>query len=156
MVFKEFVYFGDSLKLINMDTLFADVNWLAVIVAALAYFALGALWYSKALFAKRWISLTGVDVSNPDATKGMAPIMLMSFIWMFITCVGLAILRSRLDLHVWQSGLKLGLLTGICFGVAAISISYLYEKRATGLHFINGGYTLLGNIIAAIIICCWV
>ncbi len=88
--------------------------------------------------------------------KGMAPIMLMSFVWMFITCVGLAILHLKVDLHVWQSGLKLGLLTGICFGVAAISISYLYEKRATGLHFINGGYTLLGNIIAAIIICCWV
>ena len=136
-----------------MDTLFDGINWIAVFLGALAYFALGALWYSKILFAPKWIAYTKADVSNPDATKGIAPLMVMSFIWMFITCVGIAILRSRLDLTVWQSGLKLGLLTGICFGVAAISISYLYEKRPLGLHFINGGYTVLGNIIAAIIIC---
>lgn len=138
-----------------MNGLFDYVNWLAVFVAALAFFALGALWYSKALFANRWIGYTKVDVSNPDATKGMAMLMLISFVWMFITCVGLAILINRLDLTVWQSGLKLGLLTGVCFGIASISISYLYEKRASGLHFINGGYTLLGHIIAAIIICVW-
>lgn len=138
-----------------MDTLFSDINWLAVLVAAIAYFALGALWYSKILFAPKWIAYTKVDPANPDATKGMAAIMLMSFVWMFITCIGLAILVSRIELVVWQTGLKLGLLTGVCFGMAALSISYLYEKRPAGLHLINGGFTVLGNIIAAIIICCW-
>ena len=34
-----------------MDTsFFSDMNWLAVLVAAVANFMLGALWYSKALF----------------------------------------------------------------------------------------------------------
>lgn len=139
-----------------MNSLFADVNWLAVFVAALAYFALGALWYSKALFANRWLEFTKIDKLNPDATKGMASLMFFSFVLMFVTCVGLTILRSRLGLEGWMSGLKLGALTGLCFGITAISISYLYEKRPGGLHYINGGYTLLGNIIAGIIICCWV
>lgn len=138
-----------------MNSLFTDVNWLAVIVAALAYFALGALWYSKALFANRWLAATKVDAFNPDATKGMAALMFFSFLFMAITCVGLTILRSRLELEGWMSGLKLGALTGLCFGIASISISYLYEKRPSELHLINGGYTLLGNIIAAIIICSW-
>lgn len=139
-----------------MNTAFLnDINWLAVLVAALAYFALGALWYSKALFAKRWIQHTKIDMTNPDVTKGMAAIMFMSFVFMFITSFGLAVLRYRLELEGWMGGLKLGLFTGLCFGVTAISISYLYEKRSTELHFINGAYTLLGNIIAAIIICCW-
>jgi MFS family permease len=134
---------------------FNDINWLAVFVAALAYFMLGAIWYSKALFANRWIRHTKIDMSNPDVKKGMAAIMITSFVLMFITCVGLAILRSRLDLSGWMSGLKLGLLTGICFGMTAISISYVYEKRSTELHLINGAYTVVGNVIAAIIICCW-
>jgi len=139
-----------------MDTTFLnDINWLAVLVAAIAYFALGALWYSKVLFVNKWLAYTKIDVKNPDASKGIGQIMLMSFIWTIITCIGLAILSARFDLDFWQSGLKLGSVTGICFGMAAISISYLYEKRPMGLHFINGGYTLLGNIIAAIIICCW-
>ena len=128
-----------------MNSLFADVNWLAVLVAALAYFALGALWYSKALFANRWLAATKIDAFNPDATKGMAALMFFSFLLMFITCVGLTILRSRLDLGGWMSGLKLGALTGLCFGITAISISYLYEKRPPELHLINGGYTFAGK-----------
>ena len=137
-----------------MNTLFPDdMPWLAVLVGALAYFALGAIWYSKILFAKKWITYIKVDATNPGATKGMGVVMLTSFVWIFITCTGIAILRTRLDLDVWQSGIKLGLLTGICFGMAAISISYLYEKRPLGLHLINGGYTLLGNIIASLVIC---
>lgn len=141
-----------------MNTEFLDyINWVAVLCGALGYFFLGALWYSKILFAPRWIALTKVDASSPDATKGMAPIMIASFILMFITSLAIAILRSKMELNGgWMSGLKLGLLTGTCFGAASISISYLYEKRPFGLHLINGFYTILGNVISAIIICSWV
>ena len=140
-----------------MDTSFLEnLNWLAIFCAALAYFALGALWYSKVLFANKWLALTKIDPQNPDATKGMAVIMTSSFIFMFVTALGIGILQSKLQLTGgWMSGIKLGLLTGLFFGTTAISISYLYEKRDAGLHFINGGYTVVGNIIAAIIICSW-
>lgn len=134
-----------------------NINWIAVVIGALSYFALGALWYSKVLFAKQWLMFTKINPKDPDATKGMGLLMFMSFVWMFITAVGIAILRDRIgDISGWLGGVKLGTVTGVCFGVSAISISYLYEKRPTGLYWINGGYTLLGNIIAAVIICSWV
>lgn len=140
-----------------MNTTFiSEINWLAVLCAGLGYFALGALWYSKILFSGKWLQLTKIDPKDPDATKGMAAVMLGSLFFMILTALGLAILQHKLQLTGgWMSGLKLGTVTGLFFGAAAISISYLYEKRATGLHFINGGYTLAGNIIAAIIICIW-
>ena len=31
-----------------------DISWIAVVVAAIAAFAIGALWYSPALFARAW------------------------------------------------------------------------------------------------------
>ena len=133
-----------------------DLNWIAILCGALGYFALGALWYSKILFANKWIEFTKVDVSNPDAKKGMGLLMLMSFVWMFITALGIAILRDRMEIVGWMGGVKLGCITGLLFGTAALSISYLYEKRPMGLYWINGGYTLVGNIIAAVIICSWV
>lgn len=129
------------------------INWLAVLVAGVAYFALGALWYSKVLFATKWLALLKIDTINPNATKGMAGIMVASFITIFAACVGLAILVAYLHLSGFSQGFKLGALTGSCFGITAISNNYLFEKRPVGLHFINGGYTLVGNIIAAIIIC---
>ena len=134
--------------------IFADINWIAVLTAAIAYFVLGALWYSV-LFGKKWIAYVGIDMSSPNAKKGTGIIMLTSFIMMFVCSVGIAILIAKLDLQSCMAGAKLGLLTGICFSATAIHISYVYEKRPPGLHLINGFYNIAGNIIAAIIISCW-
>jgi hypothetical protein len=130
------------------------INWLAVLVAGLAYFFLGALWYS-ALFGKKWQSYNSVLMSDPNAKKGSTGIMIISFILMLVCAFGLSLIVTRLSLTGWQVGLKLGILTGIFFGATAISISYVYEKKPFGLHLINGLYTVLGNIIAAIIIASW-
>ena len=139
-----------------MDTSFLnELNWIAIAGGALGYFLLGAIWYSL-LFSKQWIAYTKVNVNDPNAKKGAGAIMFASFILMFVSALGIAILRDRMNLEGWMSGVKLGTLTGLFFGAASISISYLYEKRPFGLYLINGGYTLLGNIIAAVIICSWV
>lgn len=140
-----------------MNTEFiSNLNWLAVICGALGYFALGALWYSKILFAPKWLEYTKIDPNNPDAKKGAGMIMASSVVMMFISALGIAILRDRIGIAGSMGGVKLGVLTGAFFGVTALSISYLYEKRPLGLYLINGGYTLVGNIIASVIICNWV
>ena len=140
-----------------MDTgTFTQINWLHVLVATIAYFALGAIWYS-ALFQKKWIQYQGIVVNkdDPNARKGVGAIMFGSFILMFIACIGLAIIINRLQLTLISSGVKWGLLTGICFSATAISITYLYTKKPFGLHVIDGLYHTVGQIIAAIILCAW-
>ncbi len=139
-----------------MDTTFlSNINWLAVIVAAIAYFALGALWYSP-LFGKKWVQYQNIDLNHPDAKKGVGGIMFGSFILMLIATIGLAILVARIPLIGGvMSGLKLGLFTGLLFSATAISITYLYIKKPIGLHFIDGLYHVAGQIIAAIILCIW-
>ena len=139
----------------NTDFL-KDINWLAVLVAGIAYWALGALWYSKVLFANKWLAYTKINPNDPDAKKGMGIMFGGSLVLMVLTATGLSILVHRMDITAcWMSGLKLGAITGLLFGSTAISVSYLYEKRPWGLYLINCGYTLVGNIIAAIIVCCW-
>jgi hypothetical protein len=139
-----------------MDTtFFSNINWLAVLVAAIAYFALGALWYSP-LFGKQWVQYQKIDMNHPDAKKGVGGIMFGSFILMLVATIGLAILVARIPLSGGvMSGLKLGLLTGLFFSATAISITYLYIKKPIGLHFIDGLYHVAGQIVAAIILCIW-
>ena len=138
-----------------MDTTFlSELNWLAILVGALAFFALGALWYS-ALFSKAWIRATRVDVNDPNMKKGVAATMFTSFLFMFLTAFGLAVLQYYLEREGWMSGLKVGLLCGLCFGTTAIAISYLYEKRPSALYLINGGYTVLGTALAGIVVFSW-
>ncbi|MDQ6890059.1 MAG: DUF1761 domain-containing protein [Bacteroidota bacterium] len=134
--------------------IFYYIHWLPVLIGGLAYFFLGAIWYTV-LFGKKWQSYNAAAINAPDAKKGAAGIMILSFILMLVCSLGLSILATRFGIFGWMGGVKLGLLTGICFSATGIHISYIYEKRPLGLHLINGLYNVAGNIIAAIIICSW-
>ncbi|MFI5185992.1 MAG: DUF1761 domain-containing protein [Chitinophagales bacterium] len=137
----------------NTD-LFSHIHWLAVLVGALAYFFLGAIWYS-ALFRNAWIKAAGVNVNDPNAKKGMAGIMISSFITIVVTTVGIALLIARISSGGWMTGCKIGLIAGVCFSAATICNSYLYEKRPMALSAINSFYNIFGCVIAGIIISIW-
>ncbi len=134
--------------------IFNYVNWVAVLLGGLAYFLLGAIWYT-ALFGKKWKSYSASPINPADAKKGAAGIMMLSFILMIICALGLEIIALRFGVFGWIGGLKLGLLTGICFSATGIHISYIYEKRPLGIHLINGLYNVAGNILAAVTVCVW-
>jgi hypothetical protein len=139
-----------------MDTtFFSEINWLAVLVSGLAYFALGALWYSPVLFSKKWIELGKIDINDPNAKKGVGLMFGGSLLLMLISSVAIAILLNRMDLSGWKSGLKVGALVGIFFNAAGIGINYLYEKKPIALFLINAVYQILGSIIVGIIISVW-
>lgn len=135
--------------------IFSNLNWLAIAVAAVAYFMLGAVWYSKALFGSKWASLVGLNMNDADKKKGMGKMMAGTFALILVTCIGIALLASRMDLFVVVSAFKLGLITGICFATTAVSISFIYESRPATLYFIDCGYHLAGHLIAAIILVLW-
>ncbi|GAC1488348.1 MAG: DUF1761 domain-containing protein [Flavisolibacter sp.] len=136
------------------ETNFSHMNGLHVLVAAIAYFGLGSIWYSF-LFGKNWVTYQNINMQDPESKKGVGAIMFGSFILMALATLGLSVLITRLNLVTALSGVKLGLLTGICFSVTAISISYLYVKKPGPLHLIDGFYHIIGQIIAAVILCIW-
>ena len=135
-------------------TLFNEMNWLAIAVATIAYFFMGAIWYT-ALFGKQWVTYQKIDVNDPKMKEGSGVIMFMSFLLMAVAVICIALLVEKMQLTEVLSGFKLGMLTGIGFAITAVSISYLYTKKPLGLHLIDGGYHLVGHILAAIILCIW-
>jgi Protein of unknown function (DUF1761) len=136
------------------NDLFSQINWLAVLVAAIAYFILGAIWYSKALFAPKWAAAVGLKMDDPGK-KGIVKMMLGSFLLIVVTCIGLAVLVVRMDLFILSSGFKLGAITGLFFATTAVAISFIYESRPTVLYFIDCGYHVVGHLAAAIILVMW-
>ena len=139
----------------NTDFL-SHINWLAVLVAAIAYFVLGALWYSKALFGAKWAQLIKLDTTNPDMKKGMGGMMISTFVLILVVCFGLETLIVKINFEQELTyGIKLGLLTGFAFAATAVSINYVYERKPTNLYLINNGYHVAGHVIAAIILVLW-
>lgn len=133
-----------------------DVNWLAVGVATLAAFALGAAWYSSALFGKRWQNDLGF--TEEYLREGnMAKTFGLSFVAMFVMALGLALMMQgvRADGGLnWQSGLHYGLMSGVFFIAASMAINYLYQRRPLSLWLIDAGYQvvflgIMGAVIGA-------
>ena len=136
--------------------IFSHLNWLAILVSTLAYFVLGALWYSKALFGAKWAAMIKLDLNDPSHKKGMGKMMMSSFVMMLITCIGLSLLIVKVNFDSnYVYGIKIGLLTGLCYASTAVSINYIYQNKPTGLYFINNGYHVIGHIIAATILVMW-
>ncbi|MDE3236784.1 MAG: DUF1761 domain-containing protein [Bacteroidota bacterium] len=131
------------------------INWLHVVVAAVVYFALGAFWYSPAMFSRQWIKLVNLNMNDPNAKKGMGSLFAGSFLLIFILCFGLAVMQQVLPAIDLIGGIKLGLLMGICFAATTMSVNYLYTKKPLLLYFIDGGYHIVGIAVASGIISGW-
>ncbi|GMU87642.1 MAG: hypothetical protein AMXMBFR48_28830 [Ignavibacteriales bacterium] len=129
-----------------------NINWPAVIVAAISSFLVGGLWYSPMLLAKQWMIEAGLREEDlKDAN--MVKIFGLTFVYSFIMALNLAyfIADPSIDL---QMGALYGFLTG--FGWVAMStfILSLFERRSWKYMLIHAGYqvislTLMGAILGA-------
>ena len=127
-----------------------EVNWIAIVVAAVASFLLGGLWYSPVLFARAWqreAGITDEQLKNANMGKifGLAFVLCLLAAWMFATFLGP---RPSLAL-----GFGAGFSAGLFWVAASFGINYLFERRSFKLFLINGGYhtlqfTIIGGVIS--------
>ena len=128
----------------------AELNWLAILVAAVAAFILGGLWYSPKLFGNAWMQDVGLTEESA-AESNMALIFGGAFVLILIAAVFLGTAIGSSD---WRGGLHTGLVGGIAWGATAYGVTYLFERRPLRLFLVNAGYNivlfaLMGGIIGA-------
>ncbi|HLP12348.1 MAG TPA: DUF1761 domain-containing protein [Flavobacteriales bacterium] len=126
------------------------LNWLAVLTAAVASFALGGLWYSPVLFAKRWMKETGVTQENAKGSN-IPLIFGTTFVLQIVSAIGLGIMIGG---HDMKHGAFMGLFVGGMWVATAVGTNYLYERKTVMLYLINVGYsvgllTIQGAILGA-------
>ncbi len=135
---------------------FSNINYLAVIVAAIAGFALGSLWYSSALFGKAWQKELGF--TDEYLKEGnMAKIFGFAFLLMIIMSLGMSFLiRGHFDGQVdMLSGLKHGFYIGLVFVGTSMGINVLFQRKSFKLWFIDAGYQILILCIMGAVIGAW-
>lgn len=127
----------------------ANINWLAVLVAALAGFAIGGLWYGP-LFGKAWmreVGMTDEKMKSANMLKIYGGALLLNL----IAAYSLAMFIGGNDLNF---GIFAGFMTGLTFVSMALGVTYLFEHRSLKLWLINAGYqtvifTAMGAILGA-------
>lgn len=124
-----------------------QVNWLAVVVAALSGFALGGLWYGP-LFGKAWMAASGMTEERARSAN-MVRIYGLTLLLNIVAAVSLAMFIGAGDLNF---GLFAGFMTGLTFVSVGLGITYLFEQRPLRLWLINAGYqTLFFTVMGAIL-----
>ena len=128
----------------------SSLNWIAVLGATVAAFALGAIWYGP-LFGRRWMGFVGLSEADVQGAN-MGLTYGVTFVLQLIAVVVLALVMGP------EATLVTGALTGLGVGAAwvatAMGVNALFSQESIGLYLINAGYhvayyTLAGAILGA-------
>lgn len=127
-----------------------EFNIWAVLLAAVASFMLGGLWYSPLLFGRAWQRETGL--TDEQLAKGnMGLIFGLAFVLCLIAAFVFAMfLGPRPSMAL---GFGAGFSAGLCWVASSFGVNYLFERKSVKLFLINGGYhtlqfTLIGVILS--------
>lgn len=129
-----------------------DINWGAIIVAALINMVVGAVWYSKPLFAKEWSKLTGrkmEDMGGGGTGYGVAAVGALLQAWIlahFVVFAG--------STTFWK-GLVTGFWLWLGFIAVATAVNMVFEGRSWHLWKINAGYFLVVLLINGGLLAAW-
>ncbi len=116
------------------------VNWLAVVLGAAAFFAVGAVWYGV-LFGKVWQRETGVSEApqGPAMARIMGGTLLCELL--VSSTLGHLIARTNPAPHVVMM-MALGFALTVM--IPAIGINYLHQRKSLTLFAIDAGHLIAG------------
>src|SRR3989344_6054281 len=128
-----------------------DVNYLAVLVAAVANFAVGMLWYAKPLFGKAWTKLMGYDPMTPEKMAEMKKAMLPAMISGLIAAVVSAYVLTHVIGYTGATSAIEGLQAGFWMWLGFIATvqltGALYGRKPLKLFYLDTGYQLAAMLV---------
>ncbi|MEK6373833.1 MAG: DUF1761 domain-containing protein [Acidobacteriota bacterium] len=135
---------------------FPQVNYLAVLVAAIVNFILGGLWYSKALFATKWIALMGKSEEELKAKAAPMPVLfIQAFICGLVVAWVLATVLNHFAPVTPLRGALVGALCWLGFTAATTYATAIFSSTPKGLWLINAGYDLVSFVLMGAILGAW-
>lgn len=128
---------------------FSLINVWGTIAAAMAVFALGALWFSPALFMKPWSESLA---KRPDELGSPAVAMGLTLVTTLVTSFAMALLFQAGDIDTTGRGIVAGFIVGVGI-VAATSFSdALFVRQARVWWLIQVLYRIVGFVLMGAII----
>ena len=129
-----------------------DINWLAVIVAAVASMVIGYVYYHPSVLGKRWQQLMGRDMTG---AQGAA----MSYAYTGVAALVAAFVVAQFvhwsDSYTLVDGAFLGAVGWLGFTATASFSDYVFSGRPWALWSIQNGYQVISFAVMGAIIGVW-
>jgi hypothetical protein len=130
---------------------FTGVNYIAVIIAALAGFGLGAVWYM--ILAKPWMHAVGKTEAE---LKQDGPTQVVPFAIAIVALFVVALMLAGVMGHVGDVTIRGGVISGffvwLGFVITTMGVNHAFSGASTKLTLIDGGYWLAVLLIQGAVI----
>jgi uncharacterized membrane protein YeaQ/YmgE (transglycosylase-associated protein family) len=138
---------------------FDGLNWLAVLVATLAWYAFSTIWYSAPPMSKVWQAAAKVA---PQEGPPLPSLITASLVLYFVATVVIALVVTATATDTVKEGLALGATLGLGFGVVGGIISQgvlqayqLTEQKGGAYWLIGFVHAIAGWSIVTVILALW-
>jgi hypothetical protein len=129
------------------------VNYLAVLVSAIAAIVIGFIWYAPPVFGNRWMAYLGTtaaQMGNPGPA-GMVTGIVASLLNAFV----LAVLSLNLGGKTLTDGIMLGVICWLGFMATITAAQIAFEKKSWGLWGINNLHNVIVQALMGAIVTVW-
>jgi hypothetical protein len=136
---------------------FDDLNWLAIVVAAFVWFALGAVWYTPKTFGTVWMRSIGWDPSPDDPRPG-ASMYVAPLIAYLVGSLALGLLTKATGTDTIGEGIVMGLVVAVGLVGTVLFVTAVFDpKKPHPMQWlaITWAYHLVGVLLAAVILAAW-
>ncbi|HUI84978.1 MAG TPA: DUF1761 domain-containing protein [Candidatus Binatia bacterium] len=130
------------------------LNWSAIVVAGVADWVLGAVWFTA--FANQWkagLRMPPEELQAYSAHPNYWPYLIALLCSILIAYV-IARVLAIAETHTLLRGISAGVLVGFAAAVAMVT-EMVFEIRAGSFILISAAYPLLGGILMGIVIGAW-
>jgi len=127
------------------------MDWIAILVAGLAYFALGGLWFTP-LFGTQWDRAVGF--ARPPKWRPAAEYYLGPLLGCLIATTATAVLFRIAEPATLRDAVALGAVVGLGYGAAITGVNAIAPNmpRPALYAAVTGGYHCAGLLVAASIL----
>ncbi len=131
-----------------------QLNYAAILVSAILYLGIAALWYSPLAFGRTWMQANRFSDDDLES-RGMLPAIAYAFLAALVLSIGLAVLIHLAGYHSWFGGALIGLFASVLISVPAALPVYVFEGRSIRLFIVNEGMPIVAMLIIGAVIGGW-
>ncbi|HEY6202010.1 MAG TPA: DUF1761 domain-containing protein [Candidatus Limnocylindria bacterium] len=130
-----------------------NVNYLAVIVAAVAALVIGFVWYAPQVFGTRWMGYLGTTQAQLGQPGAMG--IVVGVVASVVNAWVLALLALNLGGKTITDAVMLGILVWLGFMATLTAAQISFEKKPWGLWLLNNAHNLIVQLVMAAIVTLW-
>lgn len=158
-----------------------EINFLALLAAAVSALIIGAIWYNPKVFGTAWMKAADMTEEKMQGAN-MAKIFILAFIFAFLLAFALQFLTIHqtgalgmvggdpslakpsfeafmadygTTFRTFKHGALHGTIAGIFIALPILGTNALFERKGAKYIFINAGYWIVTMAIMGGIVCGW-